>query len=63
MNFYGPQVGAASAYSEVGALCWARFAALLIGAIFVIAWLNLRYNLQLVRSNHRLSVCVVAWLT
>jgi len=34
-------VGAASVYSEVGALCWARFSALLIGAIFVIAWLNL----------------------
>lgn len=37
------QVGAAAAYVEHGVMPWARVAGLVLGAICVIAWLNLRY--------------------
>lgn len=36
------QVGAAAAYVEHGVMPWARVAGLVLGAICVIAWLNLR---------------------
>lgn len=37
-----PQVGAAAAYGEGGALAWGRCLQLVGGAVCVIAWLNLR---------------------
>lgn len=39
-----PQVGAAAAFGECGALAWGRCAALIGGAVCVIAWLNLRWG-------------------
>jgi hypothetical protein len=43
-SLHAMQVSAAAAYSQTGALDWARFAALFVGAVLVIAWLNLRWG-------------------
>ena len=50
-----PQVGAATAYYDFGVKLLGRTGALLLGSIFIIAWLNLR-------SVPRLTSMPVSWL-
>jgi len=40
-NLVDPQVGAAAAFMQNGAVPWARMSGLVTGAILIIAWLNL----------------------